>query len=300
MGLFEILTAFALVGRNFKMNIFKFIAIDDGFDRVNRSFMFFISLLFAVIVMFQHWMFDTIHCLHFTSFLQAFAEDYCWAQGMYTIKEAYNVQDQKIPYPGIIPEDIPKCFPHQLIDGGRIACPEPEDEKPFTRLYLPWYPMVIFYFWVAAALFFFPFRVLKKLGLRDVKDAIVILQNRPQFADDLPFFIERAATWLQLKLEVYIQHRHEILGIMRRHHLFIVIMCIKFTYLFISIGLMSFTNSMLQTGHLDNVNYMNYGVHWLSDRASNRTQYANVKDMLFPKIVACEVKRWGATGETSQ
>eukprot|EP00116_Pleurobrachia_bachei_P017918 sb/3478180/ len=87
MGLFEIMTSFVMVGKNFKTNVFKLVSVDDGFDTWNRGFMVFISVLFGTAVLFHHWMYDVINCLDFqtppngaehteaTSNFQRFAEE---------------------------------------------------------------------------------------------------------------------------------------------------------------------------------------------------------------------------------
>ena len=34
---------------------------------------------------------------------------------------------------GVIPEDMPTCIERELINGGRVSCPDPETVKPPTR-----------------------------------------------------------------------------------------------------------------------------------------------------------------------
>ena len=53
---------------------------------------------------------NIISCNGFTKYDGSFHEDYCWTQGLYTIREAYHYSLQSVPYPGIIPEDIPLCL----------------------------------------------------------------------------------------------------------------------------------------------------------------------------------------------
>ena len=38
-----------------------------------------------------------------------------------------------LPLTGVIPEDMPACIERELINGGRVACPDPETVKPPTR-----------------------------------------------------------------------------------------------------------------------------------------------------------------------
>ena len=47
----------------------------------------------------------------------------------------------KFPYinqpvqPGVIPEDIPACFERELVNGGKVTCPDPELVKKPTRYF---------------------------------------------------------------------------------------------------------------------------------------------------------------------
>ena len=42
-----------------------------------------------------------IACNGFDKFGAAFSEDYCWTQGLYTVKEAYDLLSVNVPYPGL-------------------------------------------------------------------------------------------------------------------------------------------------------------------------------------------------------
>ena len=42
-----------------------------------------------------------IACNGFEKFDSAFSEDYCWTQGLYTVKEAYDLIQSAVPYPGL-------------------------------------------------------------------------------------------------------------------------------------------------------------------------------------------------------
>ena len=44
-----------------------------------------------------------ISCDGFTKYSGSFSEDYCWTQGLYTIKEAYDLLLMNVPYPGTVP-----------------------------------------------------------------------------------------------------------------------------------------------------------------------------------------------------
>ena len=66
--------------------------------------------------------------------------------GIYTIKEAYDVENTDIPYPGIIPEEVPPCLPGTRWDGVVVLCPEQGSPyiKPPTRVYHLWYQVLDF------------------------------------------------------------------------------------------------------------------------------------------------------------
>ena len=44
-----------------------------------------------------------ISCLGFTKYSKEFAEQFCWTQGIYTNRRAYDISEKHIPYPGITP-----------------------------------------------------------------------------------------------------------------------------------------------------------------------------------------------------
>ena len=309
MGLYEIMTSFVLVGKNFKTNVFKIIKIDDGFDWWNRGFMVFITFLFGVAIIFYHWMFDVINCLDFQypasgyeptesmHNFHEFAQEYCWAYGLYTVREAYDLDPSQVPFPGIMPEEHTGCLELELVGGGRIECPHNSEMVPYQRLYLRWYPVIIFYFMFVFFLFFFPWRIYKLHGLKDIKDVVLMLQTRPEFADDLPFYIERGAVWLDKTLSVYIENRDTIKGKFKRHEYFFLIMLMKITYLIITIGVIFFTDRMLVSNHIHGGSYLTYGIQWLADITRQQpTVFTPIYNKLFPKMVQCEVKRWGVTG----
>jgi hypothetical protein len=112
---------------------FKGITLDDGWDQINRSFMFVLCVVMGTVVTVRQYAGGIISCDGFTKFSGSFSEDYCWTQGLYTIKEAYDHLPENMPYPGVIPEDIPACFERELVNGGKVTCPDPELVKKTNK-----------------------------------------------------------------------------------------------------------------------------------------------------------------------
>lgn len=51
------------------------------------------------------------------------------------------MEDTKVPYPGIVPEELPVCVAGVRWDGLRVTCPEQDNPHvlPPTRIYHLWY-----------------------------------------------------------------------------------------------------------------------------------------------------------------
>eukprot|EP00116_Pleurobrachia_bachei_P003623 sb/3463885/ len=93
-----------------RLSPFKEITIDDGWDQLNRSFMFVLMVICGTVVTVRQHTGSIISCNGFSKYDASFSEDYCWTQGLYTIREAYNENSMHVPYPGLIPEEVPLCL----------------------------------------------------------------------------------------------------------------------------------------------------------------------------------------------
>lgn len=270
---------------------FKGITLDDGWDQINRSFMFVLCVLMGTVVTVRQYAGGIISCDGFTKYSSSFAEDYCWTQGLYTIKEAYDLLLINVPYPGVIPEDLPACIERDLYNGGKVSCPDPEDVKPPTRVYHLWYQWVPFYFWLAAAAFFFPYLIYKHFGVGDLKPLIQMLHNPICDEGDQNAMSEKASMWLFYKLNVFMNENTIFAVLTEKHRLFFIVMITKSMYLIISIMALYLTDEMFEIG-----SFISYGSEWATKLPVGDNETTLIKDKLFPKMVACEIKRWGPTG----
>lgn len=78
---------------------------------------------------------------------------------------------------------------------------------------------------------------------------------------------------------------------MERHGIGILVIGIKVAYLIISVLLMVMTAMMFELG-----DFKQYGIVWAQQWPNPPANVTGIKDLLFPKMVACEIKRWGPTG----
>ena len=52
------------------------------------------------------------------------------------------------------------------------------------------------------------------------------------------------------------------------------------------------TDEMFEIG-----SFVSYGSEWATKLPAGDNETTLIKDKLFPKMVACEIKRWGPTGQ---
>ena len=65
----------------------------------------------------------------------------------------------------------------------------------------------------------------------------------------------------------------------------------KLQYLLYSIAILYATHTQFKIG-----SFLTYGFEWIGSRAPAGSPHTPIQDKLFPKLAACEIKRWGATG----
>ena len=104
---------------------------------------------------------------------------------------------------------------------------------------------------------------------------------------------DKAATWLFYKFDLYMSEQSLLASLTRKHGLGLSMVFVKVLYAAVSFGCFLLTAEMFSIG-----DFKTYGSEWikkmkLEDSSSTQTE---AKDKLFPKMVACEVKRWGASG----
>lgn len=76
-----------------------------------------------------------------------------------------------------------------------------------------------------------------------------------------------------------------------KHRLFFIVMVVKAMYLVISILALYLTDEMFSIG-----SFVSYGSEWATSLPVGDNETTLIKDKLFPKMVACEIKRWGPSG----
>ena len=273
----------------------KSVNIDDAFSQFNRVFMFYLSLAFAVTITIRQILVGgpVISCDGFSDRSEdwlRFAEDWCWSKGMYTIKEAYGMSDQVSPYPGLIPEDIPACIEFDLYSGGKIECPEEHEIKPFTRIYHSWYPFSTFYFWMMSVLFFLPYKLYKKMGFEQVKLVVDMLQNPVEDGFEKREIIKRGSVWLYLNCPECLSHHSAYSLFMVRHGLAFAELTVKALYLANVVFIFYLTSCMFKLG-----SFARYGLLWETNSPLNNIR-SLIQEKLFPKVVMCELIRYGTTG----
>ena len=114
---------------------------------------------------------------------------------------------------------------------------------------------------------------------------------------------ERVVNWLFFRFKTYIFGKGYYAWL-RKNSFSLAIGITKLSYLVITILVFYLTGFMFE---YDRNTWYRYGADWYGTRFSsymdmNHTQTLT-KDILFPKMVACEIKRWGPSGievETAQ
>jgi len=243
--------------------------------------MFVLMVICGTIVTVRQHTGNIISCNGFTKYDGSFSEDYCWTQGLYTIREAYHVSGLNIPYPGIVPEEIPLCLGDNCEKGGSTT----------TRIFHLWYQWIPFYFWLTAAAFFFPYLIYKRYGFGDLKPLIVMLYNPLEGEDGVKGDSEKASIWLYHRFSIYMNEHSMYANFIQRHGIGLLVIGIKIMYLIISVLIMSLTAEMFELA-----DFKQYGIVWAQQWPNPPANTTGIKDLLFPKMVACEIKRWGPTG----
>ena len=102
----------------------------------------------------------------------------------------------------------------------------------------------------------------------------------------------KAARWLYVRMHAYIHSEKYIGKRLEKHLLFFTIMGTKTLYLVFSVLLLWLTEKMFHIG-----SFTSYGFNWATEEPEAGVNYQTlIQDKLFPKMAACEIKRWGATG----
>ena len=134
----------------------------------------------------------------------------------------------------------------------------------------------------------------KALGASDYKPLIRVLAAAND-GSDIDKVRYKVVMWLFLRFKTYIFSKG-VHAWWQRNSFSLLFLITKLAYLTVTILVFWLTGLMFEYG-----SWYFYGAEWVGTRFtpyqfgqhSNRTLN---KDILFPKVVSCEIKRWGPTG----
>jgi len=291
-----------LISGNFKSLLqIKSVSIDDQWDQLNRTYLVMFCILSGTIMTFKQNLGSIIHCIgdsrsgegSFAEVHDTFVQDYCAAQGLYTVKEVYKKSwPDEVPYPGVLPLTTSICKGRVFWNGSNIPCRDEKDLKPVTEVYHVWYMFVPFYFCAVGIAFYFPYTVFRHLsGIYDIKPMLNTLtcNIEPYTEDDLSRKVDNVSRWLYIKLDPYMNNMLPYTQIIHKHSIFYTVMLVKVMYLTTSIAVFYATNKIFEQG-----NFAMYGYDVLMSIPQGEDY--KVMDTIFPKMVNCRIQVWGPTG----
>lgn len=118
-----------------------------------------------------------------------------------------------------------------------------------------------------------------------------LLHNPVESDQELKKMTDKAATWLFYKFDLYMSEQSLLASLTRKHGLGLAMVFVKILYAAVSFGCFILTAEMFSIG-----DFKTYGSEWVKKLRIEDSYATEEKDKLFPKMVACEVKRWGASG----
>ena len=118
-----------------------------------------------------------------------------------------------------------------------------------------------------------------------------MLHNPVESDQELKKMTDKAATWLFYKFDLYMSEQSLLASLTRKHGLGLSMVFVKILYAAVSFGCFLLTAEMFSIG-----DFRTYGSEWIKKLRMEDNLATEEKDKLFPKMVACEVKRWGASG----
>ncbi|KAL5251416.1 hypothetical protein ACHWQZ_G016950 [Mnemiopsis leidyi] len=251
-------------------------------ERTNTQIFLPVLMSLLIISLSQALVGSRLNCSGFEGvFPKTFVKDYCWSQGIYTNKFAYNMPRDELPAPGIIPcvriEDDYKCT---------------EEQKKEQLVYHLWYQWIPYYFSLVYLAFYAPAIVVRyntKLGkLRRFLTNHLLSAAPPKtyIQGDLgePAVMQPLSFWLIIELS---QRRERRLA-WNEYSVPLKILGIRI-YLFVA-ALVTF----LLTGRMFHIgNFYTLGLDWNTPGTDN---YTHVGDVLFPKMVGCTLQKFGHAG----
>lgn len=263
--------------------------IDDPVDGLNRTTMSNVMLVFATFSTFNQLIGHNIRCHGFTYYSVDFAEDYCWTQGIYTNRKAYNMPRSKVPYPGVVP-----CAAGNVdVRTGKLDLSCDDKSQAEDRVLHLWYQWTPFYFIVVAMFYYLPYLVLKVSKISAIKPVIALLKDRNTVEEHPNRLVKKISAWMYNEV---VHPRDATMSQTARcwqnSSLVVTVIVVKMLYLGVSIFHFYATGLMFKIG-----SWTTYGMLFL---AKDRQYNTNVKDVLFPKMASCKIVRWGPTGQEAE
>lgn len=124
-----------------------------------------------------------------------------------------------------------------------------------------------------------------------IRPLIKMLHNPITTPYGLCELIDKGARWMRMRFDLYTDHRSFYSAVYKKNSLLYIILGTKVMYLCYSIGILYATERMFKIG-----SFISYGIDWVGSSAQNDSVSTLPQDKLFPRIVGCEIKRWGPTG----
>ena len=122
----------------------------------------------------------------------------------------------------------------------------------------------------------------------------VLVEETVETADEEEKKMERASRWLAKKLHVFVKAKGLLQWILVKHKFAFIILLTKTANLVVVLLVLYATSEVFAVA-----SYATYGYDWIVHISRNVESSPNEDspiDKLFPKMTACEVKKWGTTG----
>ena len=140
-------------------------------------------------------------------------------------------------------------------------------------------------------LFYMPYMIYASMDIAYVKPLLKMLHNPVVTPYELSELIDKGARWMRMRFDLYTADKSYQGVVHKRNALLYTVLAIKLMYLSFSVGIMYATERMFKVG-----SFITYGIYWVGSSAPNDSVSTLPQDKLFPKMVACEIKRWGPSG----
>ncbi|KAL5251420.1 hypothetical protein ACHWQZ_G016952 [Mnemiopsis leidyi] len=248
----------------------KYKTIDGAIERLNRRTLTTIFILLCVVATQDGILGAKIHCNGFESFKRR-----RFVKGLFTNRFAYHKPPEQLPGPGVVP-----CI--RAEDGFKCS----NEEKAEQQVYHLWYQWVPMYFALSAAAFYFPHIITKITIVGKLSRFVDELQRPEELLGDngsAARLGSMMARWAKLNLNGRYGE-----SIIKQYRVPAMELLSKMSFLAMSIFHFWITAKMFPIG-----NYYKLGLLWHRPSTDN---YTHIGDVLFPKLVGCNIKKYSLSG----